>query len=713
MSVEVKPRVLVADDDSATRYIITSTLTHEGFHVMEARNGREAIDAFRSFPVDVILMDVEMPGTDGYEACTSIRANENGQDVPIIVVTGNDDPESVDRAYKVGATDFISKPINWSLIGHRLRYILRGVTNQKALSISEAENRALLAAIPDRIFVVDADGVILTHLTGEDSQYEHDELVGARLDSVFPQGFSETIKRCLGAVIESGQHSAVEYPIKTATNGLRWQESRFIAHGDRKALIINRDISERKLAERKIHSLAYYDALTKLPNRPLFHDEFEKILDAAKESASAIGVFNVDLDRFKRINDTLGTAAGDAVLVEMAGRLGKFSDQLIAEESARGDIADVRLACLGGDEFALLVVSSVDGYDYLSLAQKLRKLLAKSIVLHGHEFAVTASIGVACFPEHGATVETLVKNAESARGEARRLGSNTQRLYQNSMRSGLTECLSLENELRRALENDEFRVYYQPKYSPQSGRPLGAEAVLRWFHPSRGEIPPLAFIPIAEESGLIAELGHWVADTVCEQISTWTYFGIAPGPVAINVSGLEFGLGNPVDTLTNAIRRAGISASALEIEITESVLMSDIRSVMAHLHSLRDAGFSLAVDDFGTGYSSLRYLQRFPVDVLKIDSSFVHDVERNKDSRAICAAIIAMARSLGLKVVGEGVETKWQLEFLRRQDCDLVQGFLLSEPLSPDRLAELLTIDAREHSVDGGVTSLASRRDRH
>jgi diguanylate cyclase (GGDEF)-like protein len=705
-----KPRVLVADDDSATRYIISSTLTHEGFHVMEARNGREAIDAYRAFPVDVILMDVEMPGTDGYEACTSIRADENGYDVPIIVVTGNDDPESVDRAYKVGATDFISKPINWSLIGHRLRYILRGVRNQQALSVSEAENRALLAAIPDRIFVVDADGVILTHLTGEDSRFERDELVGTHLDTVFPQDLNKTMNRCVAAVVETGEQSAVEYPMTTAVNGLRWQESRFIAHGERRVLIINRDISERKFAERKIHSLAYYDALTRLPNRPLFNDEFEKVLDVAKQASHSIGVFNIDLDRFKRINDTLGTAAGDAVLVEMAARLGRFADQLTAGDSG---ISRVRLACLGGDEFALLVVSAVDGHDYLSVAKDLRKMLADSIVLRGHEFVVTASIGVASFPEHGLTVETLLKNAESARDEARRMGSNTQRLYQSSMRSGLTECLSLEIELRRALENDEICLHYQPKYSPHTRRPMGAEAVLRWFHPSRGEIPPLAFIPIAEESGLIADLGRWVADTVCEQVSSWTYFGISPGPIAINVSGLEFGLGNPVDTLTRATRKAGIPASALEIEITESVLMSDIRSVMTHLHSLRDAGFSIAVDDFGTGYSSLRYLQRFPVDVLKIDSSFVHDVERDKDSRAICAAIIAMARSLGLRVVGEGVETKWQLEFLRRQDCDLVQGFLLSEPLSPDRLAELLTMDARKHAADGGVTELASRRDPH
>ena len=233
-------------------------------------------------------------------------------------------------------------------------------------------------------------------------------------------------------------------------------------------------------------------------------------------------------------------------------------------------------------------------------------------------------------------------------------------------------------------------MYYQPKYCSRTLEQRGAEALLRWHHPQRGEIPPKAFIPIAEESGLITDLGRWVADTVCEQISLWEYFETPPGPIAINVSGQEFGLGDPVRTLTDSVNKAGISASALELEITETVLMSDIRSVMSALHALREQGFSVAVDDFGTGYSSLRYLQKFPVDVLKIDYSFVQDVEKNTDSRAICAAIIALARSLGLTVVGEGVENNWQLEFLKREACDTVQGYFLSKPLSVEDFTDRL-----------------------
>ena len=571
MPGERKPVVLVVDDDTATRFVLTSTLTHGGFSVIEASSGQAAIAVFERSCPDVILMDVEMPGTDGYQACEIIRSREGGGDTPIVMVTGHDDPRSIDRAFKVGATDFISKPINWSLIGHRLRYILRGAAHEK-----------------------------------------------------------------------------------------------------------------------KIHRLAYYHSLTGLPNRSLFKEQLERILEYSNDTGSALAILNIDLDRFKRINDTLGSSTGDAVLVKVASRLSKYIDDLLMAQPTGEVRPDCCLACIGGDEFALVLSDPSKSVDFTLIAEELRKLLARPLLLQGHEFVVTGSIGVAIYPENGVSVEALLKNAESAREEAKRMGPNTQRFYRSSMSSGVTECLNLENELRRALENDELSMHYQPKYCTRTLEHKGAEALLRWHHPQRGEIPPKAFIPIAEESGLITDLGRWVADRVCEQISLWHYFGAAPGPIAINISGKEFGLGNPVATLMEAVNKAGISASDLELEITETVLLSDIRSVMSALNALREEGFSVAVDDFGTGYSSLRYLQRFPVDVLKIDSSFVHDVERNADSRAICKAIIALARGLGLALVGEGVQSNWQLEFLKREACDMVQGYLLSKPLSADEFTTLI-----------------------
>ncbi|MGI9223690.1 MAG: two-component system response regulator [Woeseiaceae bacterium] len=589
---ERKPVVLVVDDDAATRYVLASTLGPEGFSVIEAEGGQAAIDSFGAAQPDIVLMDVEMPETDGYKACEAIRSDDNGTDVPIVMVTGHDDPQSIDRAFAVGATDFISKPINWSLISHRLRYILRGAAHVK-----------------------------------------------------------------------------------------------------------------------KIHRMAYYDSLTGLPNRALFKEHVDKMLRGARTSGAALTIFNIDLNRFKRINDTLGTSMGDTVLIEMAARLSEHVDDTFGDKVSCKVQPECCLACFGGDEFALALSDTSKSVDIREFAEELRKQLGTTLRLQGHELVVTGSVGIASYPQHGESVETLLKNAESARDEAKRLGRNTQKLYRSSMNSGATECLNLENELRRALENDELSMYYQPKHCTRTLQRRGAEALLRWHHPQRGEIPPAAFIPIAEESGLITDLGVWVANRVCEQISLLNYFGMEPGPIAINVSGQEFGLGDPVETLTQAIRKAGISASALELEITETVLLSDIQSVMSALHALREEGFSVAVDDFGTGYSSLRYLQRFPVDVLKIDSSFVHDVERNADSRAICRAIVALARGLGLAVVGEGVQSEWQLQFLQRESCDMVQGYLLSEPLSAEEFTGLLkrdlSIDLRH--ANGRVIPIASR----
>ncbi len=709
MRNEPKPVVMIVDDDPATLHVLSHTLAHDGFSVIEASNGQEAVDAFEQARPDVILMDVEMPGMDGYQACTAIRRSKRGANIPLVMVTGHDDSESINRAYAVGATDFVSKPINWSLIGHRLRYILRGARNLHELRGSEAENRALIAAFPDSIFLVNADGIILKHLSGERPFGNGEALPGQDLARLMPSELGKEIVYSIYSVLSTGAIATLEYQVETRGDNECWIESRFVHHGNEKVLVMLRDISERKHAEKKIHTLAFYDSLTGLPNRSFFKKQFKTVLAGAKSHNDALAVFNIDLNRFKRINDTLGSSTGDAVLKKMAARLSSYADKTLRDRTTGAADPDCCLARFGGDEFALLLSGVSEPADLSLIAEQLRNLIAKPLQLKGHEFVMTASIGIATYPENGASVDGLLKKSETARNEAKHLGSNTQTLYRSSMHSGITKRLKLENELRRALENNDLSMYYQPKHCAKTLAHCGAEALLRWFHPEQGEIPPTTFIPVAEESGLITDLGCWVANKVCEQISSWQYLGITAGPIAINISGQEFGLGDPVATLTDAVNKANISASALELEITETVLMSDIRSVISSLHALREEGFRLAVDDFGTGYSSLRYLQKFPVDVLKIDSSFVHDVEKNTDSRAICTAIIALARSLGLKVVGEGVESNWQLEFLARQACDTVQGFLLSKPLSAQDFADHLQRALPRAWSDDSVIQLSSR----
>ena len=691
--------VLIADDDDGTRYILAETLTPEGYRVIEARCGKDAVDKFSQHRPDVVLLDVEMPGKDGYEACQAIRNCPDGADVPIVMVTSNDDSESIDRAFHVGATDFISKPINWSLIGHRLRYILRGASHLRSLAISESQNRALITAIPDRIFTIDREGVILSHQCRRDPHSRRhtgdEQLRGEKLADVLPADVDNAVVGAIDTVAAGGREATFEFELDRGNAESRWYECRFVPHVGQNILVISRNVSERKQAEEKIHRLAYYDSLTGLPNRARFRQQLQGQLAQTERTRGELAILSIDLNHFKRINDALGTVTGDAVLREMAARLSTVAGEWVIDSGAGAEACCV--ASFGGDEFALVVPGSPSMPGAETLTDRLRDALSEPLVINGHEFVVTASIGIATFPEHGDTVEVLMKNAESARREARRLGRNTQAFYRSSMSTGVTEGLNLENELRRALENDELAVHYQPKYCTQTLKQHGAEALLRWHHPTRGEIAPSDFVPIAEESGMISDVGRWVSEKVCQQIALWNYLGVEPGPIAINISGQEFGLGDPVSTLTDAVRHAGISASSVELEITETVLMSDIRSVMRALHSLREEGFSIAVDDFGTGYSSLRYLQRLPVDVLKIDYSFVRYLEKYADTRAICTAIIAMAHSLGLKVVGEGVENQWQLDFLQRESCDMAQGFLMSRALPAMGFTELLQRGSRQH----------------
>ena len=710
-TAESKPIVLIADDDAGTRYVMASTLNDEGFSVVEACDGQEAIDAFIKHRPDVILMDVEMPGMDGYEACSVIRESEGGGDLPIVMVTGNDDSDSVNRAYEIGATDFIAKPINWSLIGHRLRYILRGARNLHALGISESENRALLVAIPDCIFVIDEDGIIENDLSGANSSAitGSERLIGNNICTLLPTELGAEVGSCIRAVMSNGVSRSIEYEFEVDDGEVRWYESRYVLHGADKVLLIIRDISERKLAEQRIHFLAFYDSLTGLPNCELFKERLQAVLENAKRTRESFAILYIDLNRFKRINDTLGSSIGDAVLTTIAERLYECLNE--SWTPMANDNCDHRwdLARLGSDEFAVLLRNPDAGPDIALISERIQTAIAMPLTLGGHEFVMTASIGVSLYPLHGMEPELLIKNANLAKDEAKRSRRNAHKLYRRSMNANAEECLDLENELRRALENDQLEMYYQPKYCSDSLEICGAESLLRWFHPERGEILPDTFIPIAEESGLITDIGRWVASIVCQQIAAWQYLEISPGPIAINVSGHEFGHGDVVSTLTDAVRNAGITASTVELEITESVLISDIRSVMQSLHALREQGFRVAVDDFGTGYSSLCYLQKFPIDVLKIDRSFVHDVERNADSRAICTAIVALARSLELAVVAEGVENNWQLEFLRRQACEIVQGFLFSRPMPADDFVELLGRGHSRNSHVNDVIQLAAR----
>jgi diguanylate cyclase (GGDEF)-like protein/PAS domain S-box-containing protein len=443
------------------------------------------------------------------------------------------------------------------------------------------------------------------------------------------------------------------------------------------------DISERKASEQRIHRLAYYDALTQLPNRTLFQDRLHSALQHGERHQEWGVLMFLDLDRFKPINDSLGHAAGDRMLKEVAVRLSACVD------------SDDTVARMGGDEFTLLLRSQPNRDSLMTRAihvgEQILASLAQPFILEGREFFVTASIGIALSPQDGNELSQLMKNADTAMYHAKERGKNNFQFYQADMNASALQRLELESDLRHALEQDEFRLYYQPQFSGDGKRLTGAEALLRWQHPQRGLVAPNDFIPVLEELGLVVEVGDWVLREACRQLAEWQQAKIRVPKISVNLSARQFAEGDLHQRVAQIIEQSTISAGCLELELTESILMEDVANAMLTLSSLKKLGVHIAIDDFGTGYSSLNYLKQFPIDVLKIDRSFVDGLPHGEQDGKIARAIIAMAHSLNLTVIAEGVETLAQLDFLRGHDCDEVQGFLLGRPMPAQQFTALFS----------------------
>ena len=446
------------------------------------------------------------------------------------------------------------------------------------------------------------------------------------------------------------------------------------------------DISERKASEQRIHRLAYYDALTHLPNRTLFQDRLHTALQSAERQKTWVVLMFLDLDRFKPINDSLGHAAGDRMLKEMATRLlGCVAD-------------DDTVARMGGDEFTLLLQPRASREMALNraitVAEQILASLVRPFVLEGREFFVTASIGIALSPQDGNELSQLMKNADTAMYHAKERGKNNFQFYQADMNASALERLELESDLRHALEQNEFVLYYQPQFSGDGKRLTGAEALLRWRHPRRGLVPPGDFIPVLEELGLVVDVGDWVITEACRQLRTWHQAKVRVPKVSVNISARQFSDGQLGTRIANILRSTGLPPACLELELTESILMREVSEAMQILDGLKNLGLSIAVDDFGTGYSSLNYLKQFPIDVLKIDRTFVDGLPSGEQDAQIARAIIAMAHSLNLAVIAEGVETHEQLDFLREHGCDEVQGYLFGRPMPANRFEAQFSNDA-------------------
>jgi diguanylate cyclase (GGDEF)-like protein len=429
------------------------------------------------------------------------------------------------------------------------------------------------------------------------------------------------------------------------------------------------DITARKLAEGRVQFLAYFDSLTGLPNRTLMNDRLEHALANARRRNERVAVMFLDLDRFKFINDSLGHAAGDLLLKVVAQRIKGCTRE------------QDTVSRIGGDEFAIILAGNDDAS---IVASRIQSVLSDIVEVGGHSLGTSCSIGISMFPEHGIDGETLLKFADQAMYCAKESGRNAFRFFDSGMNRQVTERATLENDLRRALERDEFFLVYQPQIALASGELSGFESLIRWQHPQLGLVPPDKFIGLAENTGLILPIGEWVLKTACSQARRWLDQGLLKVPVAVNVSAVQFRQAEFLLSVKRALESAGVPPQYLELELTESLLLTNQDVMLPVLARLRDMGVNLAIDDFGTGYSSLSYLKQFRVNKLKIDRSFIREISTNADDAAITTAIINMARSLNLRVIAEGVEDESQLAFLRAHKCDEIQGYYISKPITAD-----------------------------
>ena len=665
------PLVLIADDDTTQILVMQEVLQQAGYRVLTAQDGKSALEIFNQAKPDIVLLDVDMPLMNGFDVCESVRASEIDWETPVFIMTGLDDQASVERAYQIGATDFISKPIVWPVLPYRLRYTLRANSAFNDL-------RGLIRAVPDSIFVVNRDGEVVENVssTGASHTQQLRALTTAAQISSHPYEDDERAKACIKRAFESKKPQVYEHALEELNADL---ETRFIPRDENSALAIVRDITQRKKDEKRIHDLAFYDELTALPNRLLFCRSLNGTIDSDRHHNREFAILFIDLDRFKRINDTLGHSIGDKLLIEVGSRLDECtrSTDFCAKLGSVAD-GDVSLARFGGDEFVLKLNNADSESSVGQIADRIISVLTPPFNCEGHQFVITPSIGIAMFPQDGKTVEELIMNADMAMYRAKAAGRNNYKFYSETMRVKSLHRLDLETEIRKAINLSQFELHFQPKVDVGTWSVVGAEALLRWHHPERGWISPGKFIPVAEETGLITSIDRWVLRKACEQISAWSALTSRAIPLSVNVSAQHFHADALVEDVFRALSATGIGARSLELEITESILMQDLNNTAVALNELRDAGVRLSIDDFGTGYSSLSYLKKLPIDTIKIDRSFVKNVHVDKDDAAICAAIIAMANKLSLMVVAEGVELKEQLEFLKRQRCDQIQGFLFS-----------------------------------
>jgi len=697
-------KILVVDDDPVVLKSLKDLLAIRGFNPNAAIGGQEAICQLNQNDYDLVLLDLHMPYVSGHDVMDHI--NSNKIDTSVIIVSGETSFEAAKNACSQGAYDFLRKPyatdeliltITNALKEKRLKK--QNLFMQQQLSESERLHRYIVNTSPDIIYILDQDG--------------HFTFINERIESLLGYSKEEIVGKHYSFLVHHDDMEQAKYVFNERRIGTRAAkniELRLKCKDDGKSRHFNnrtlpielsamgmyagdnqssnsytgtygvaRDVTERKIAEETINFQAYHDLLTKLPNRALLRDRLSLAISQAKRDNEKLAVMFLDLDRFKNINDSLGHMIGDELLQQVSMRL---------KECIRA--ADT-LARFGGDEFTLMLPKLHNGREDASkLAQKITNTLKQPFNVDGHELYVSASIGIALFPHDGLNIDTLIKHADVAMYHVKGQGKNGYQFYSNEMNVPYLEKLSLDTGIHRALDNNEFSLVYQPQVNLRTGEIVGVEALLRWEHPEHGSVSPSEFIPFAEESGLIIDIGYWVIKTSCAELSRWRTAGLPEIRMSINISARQLMEDNIVKNVIDIMKDYDVPGRCIELEITENAIMDDMDSAIRKLQELSSHGITVAIDDFGTGYSSLSYLHKLPIQTLKIDRTFLKESRINKGDNTIINTIVAMAKGLSLNVIAEGVESQAQLEYLREIDCSEAQGFLFGKPLPSEVISQLL-----------------------
>ena len=707
MTEQRELRVLIVDDDPVIRLLAAQALQGIGLSVTEAENGEQALASLEESSVDLVVLDVELPGMDGFETCEILRQRSSGAEIPVLMATGRTDSGTIDRAFEVGATDFIKKPIDWQLLQYRVRFLMRAseafaeVNNTLAdLEVSQERlaHAQRLACIGNWEWVVSEPEMLWSEQVYRMLGIEMrpgSSTVERLLEATGPED-RETLEKSIRIAAAEGQGFQFDHQVVTGDGSVRVMHHhaevmRDASGAPERVLGTLQDITERRRAEEQVRFLAYYDSLTALPNRRLFNEHLERTLRGAAERGERLALLFLDLDRFKRINDTLGHAVGDELLKAAAGRLVSCvrPTDFVGRTTSQGFVSR-----LGGDEFTIML-KGIDGQDAGAAARRIIDVLRKPFMIEEHQLVTSGSVGIALYPGDGEDANTLLRNADAAMYHAKAQGKDTYQFFSDSMNEKAVRSLDLESRLRMAIETDQLLLHYQPLQDVRSGELRAVEALVRWQSPELGLISPGEFIPVAEETGLILPLGEWVLRTACKQAQSWREQGLGALRISINISSIQVRRPGLVEQVSRILSETGTEPGLVELEITESSLLCDEPGVVETLLGLKELGVRLALDDFGTGFSSLSHLIRFPIDVLKIDQSFVNAVDTGEEGEVIIAAVVAMAHRLGLEVTAEGVETESQEVYLRAEGCDTLQGFHIGRPVPAATMVEVLREQAR------------------